>query len=151
MLSALQSQKESCDLNNRIVTYSFFSFYWIFSLFTFQMLPPFQVFSPETPSHHPFPSLYKVSAPPIYPLLPSGPGISLHWSIEPLKPKGHSSNNATYATRAVGPSICTLWLVIQSPGALGVLASWHLPPTPRRHPMGLQTPSAPSVLSPTLH
>jgi hypothetical protein len=46
--------------------------------------------------------------------------------------------------RAMGPFLCTLWLVVQSLGVLGSLAGWHCYSS-----MGLQTPSAPSISSPT--
>jgi hypothetical protein len=66
----------------------FLFFYWIFSLFTFQMLSPFQV----TPQKPPFPSLspcfYEGVPPPTHPLPPPHPGIPLYWGIEPLQDQG---------------------------------------------------------------
>jgi hypothetical protein len=41
-------------------------------------------------------------------------GLSPHWC--PTRPF-----SATYAAGALGPSMCTLWLVVQSLGALGAL------------------------------
>jgi hypothetical protein len=38
----------ACEIHVLIV-YIFLFFYWVFSLFTFQMLSPFQVSSPESP------------------------------------------------------------------------------------------------------
>jgi hypothetical protein len=62
----------------------------------------------------------------------------------PLRPKGLSSywcptnpSSATYSARAVGPSMCTLWLVVQSPELRGIWPVDTVAP-----PMGLQTPSA---------
>jgi hypothetical protein len=57
-------------------------FYWIFSLFTFQMFSLFQVSFSETPIPSP-PCLYEGA-----PLLSSLPGISLHWSMEPPQAQG---------------------------------------------------------------
>jgi hypothetical protein len=63
----------------------FFSFfYWIFSLFTFQMLSPFQVSPPELPSHPPSPCLSTTHSS----SLASHPGIPLNWSIEPPQVQG---------------------------------------------------------------
>ena len=57
-----------------------------------------------------------------------GPGIPLHWSLHQTKglyshwwPTRISS--ATYVVGAMSPTMCSLWLVIQSLGALGVLVS----------------------------
>jgi hypothetical protein len=59
--------------------------------------------------------------------------LSSHWC--PTRPF-----SATYAAGAMSPSMRTLWLVVQSLGALGDLEGWYFV-----LPMGLQTPSAPSV------
>jgi hypothetical protein len=64
---------------------------------------------------------------PTYPLWLPGPSIPLHWVIEPSQDQGLSHwwptrpYSATYTNGAVGPSMCTLLLVVQSLGALGVL------------------------------
>ena len=50
-------------------------------------------------------------------------------------------SSTTYEAGAMGPSICILWLVVYSLGALDVWSVDIVVP-----PMGLQTPSAPSVL-----
>jgi hypothetical protein len=56
---------------------------WIFSLFTFQMLSPFQASPPETPYPIPPPpaSMRVLLYPPTHPLLPSCPGIPLRTYI----------------------------------------------------------------------
>ena len=64
-------------------------------------------------------------------------GLSSHWC--PTRP-----SSATYAAGAMGPSMCTFWLVVQSRGALGVLAGWHY-----CFPHGAAHPLTPSVPSPT--
>ena len=56
------------------------------------------------------------------------------------------SSSATYVARAMGPSMCTLWLVVQSLGALGG-GVW--PVDIVAPSMRLRSPSAPSVPSPT--
>jgi hypothetical protein len=91
------------------------------------MLSPFQVSTPET--------LYPIPSPPasrrVRFYLPTNPclptlafpytgasnphrtkGCSIHWC--PTRP-----SSATCAVGAMGPSMCTLWLVVQSPEALG--------------------------------
>ena len=59
----------------------------IFSLFTILLFSPFQV-SWKLPIPSPLPCLYEHASPPIYPLLPSCPGIPLHWGIEPRQAQG---------------------------------------------------------------
>jgi hypothetical protein len=88
---------------------------------------------------------------PTHPLPPSHPGIPLHWGIEPPQAQGPllplMSNKVILChirSQSHGPSMCTHWLVVHSLGVPGVLASWHC-----SSPMGLQTPSTPSVPSPT--
>jgi hypothetical protein len=53
---------------------------WIFSLFTFQMFSPFQVFPSETPYPTPPPASMRVL--PTHPFLSSCPGMPLHCCIE---------------------------------------------------------------------
>jgi hypothetical protein len=67
---------------------------------------------------------------PTHPLPLPRPGIPLHWGIEPYRTKGLSSHwwaarlsSATYAARAMSPTMCLLWLVVSSQEALGVLVS----------------------------
>jgi hypothetical protein len=67
--------------------YFFKNFYWLFYLFTFQVLSPFLISPPKTP--------YPISPPPFFyegalPLLPHHPGIPLHWGIKPLQDQGPS-------------------------------------------------------------
>jgi hypothetical protein len=67
-----------------VLTFLFlYFFYWIFSLFAFQMLSPFQKFPILPPS-----PAYAGSSPPTHPLLLSCPGIPLHWNIEPPQDQG---------------------------------------------------------------
>jgi hypothetical protein len=89
----------------------FLFFYWIFSLFTFQMLSPLQVSPPETPHSIPPPptSMRVLPHPPTHSCNP------LHWGIEHHRTKSCSSHrcptrpsSATYSARDMGPSICTL-------------------------------------------
>jgi hypothetical protein len=54
-----------------------------------------------------------------HPLQLPGPGIPLYWGIEPSQDQGLSSHwwltrlsSATYATRAISPTMCFLWLVV---------------------------------------
>ena len=64
----------------------FLFFYWIFSLFTFQMLSPFPVSIPprNTLSHPPSPCFYEGVPPPTHPLLPPHPWFPYSGaSIEP--------------------------------------------------------------------
>jgi hypothetical protein len=93
--------------------------------------------------------LYEGASSHTYSLPPSCPSIPLHWGIKHLRPKGCSSHwcptrpsSTTYAAREMGPSMYTLWFVIQSLGALGV---W--PGDTVASPMGPQPPSAPSIPS----
>ena len=105
-----------------------FIFYWIFSLFTFQMFSPFQVFPLETPYPilPPTTSRRVLPIPPTHSCLPAL-GFPYTGASKPLRPSCRSSlwcstrsSSATYAARALGPSMCTLLLVVQSPGALRV-------------------------------
>ena len=60
----------------------FILFYWIFYLFTFQMLTGFPISHPEIPyTINLFSSSMRVLPQPTHPLLPPYPGIPLHWSI----------------------------------------------------------------------
>jgi hypothetical protein len=52
--------------------------------------------------------------------------------LNPLRPKRCFSHwcptrlsSATYAARAIGPTICTLWLVVQTLGDPWSLTCWH--------------------------
>jgi hypothetical protein len=109
-----------------------FLFYWIFYIFTFQMLFHF-CFPSKTPqSHAPPPASMRV-----FPLTRSN--SQLNTLAFPytgakglLRTKGHSSywcqptlSSATYATGAMGHSMCMLWLVISPLGALGGLVGWY--------------------------
>jgi len=106
---------------------------------------PFPGFAPRNPLFHPFfPCFYEGAPPPIHSHLPPCPGIPLHWDIKtsqdqgPLLPpdKAILCSSATYAAGTMGLSMCTLWLVVWSLGALGVV--WLLGVVVL--PVGLQTP-----------
>ena len=97
------------------------------------MFSPFQVFPLENPYLLPPPtaSIRILSHLPTHSHLPS---MALPYirSLKTLKPKGLSSqwcatrpSTATYDTNTMGPSMCILWLVVQSPWAPGFLAWWH--------------------------
>jgi hypothetical protein len=71
-----------------------------------------------------------------------------------LRPKDHSSHgcpsrpsSATYVAKALGLSMCTRWMVVQSPDLWGAPEVWLVDTVDPI--MGLQTPLAPSVTSPT--
>jgi hypothetical protein len=94
--------------------YSFLGRAYIFSLFTFQMLSPFLISPLKTP--------YPISPPPVqqpihscFPVLafPYNGALSLHRTKDL---SSHccltNSSSATYAAGAMGPSMCTLWLVV---------------------------------------
>ena len=64
-------------------------FYWLFYLFTFQMLSPFLVSPPQTPYPIPLaPCLYEGASLPTHPLLPYHPSIPLHWGIKSPQDQG---------------------------------------------------------------
>ena len=111
-------------------------FYWIFSLFTFQLFSPFQISLLETPYPIPLPlPLWGCSSthpptllflpwysPPLGYQTPSGPTAPPLTDIQQDHPLPHMW------ARVMDPSMCTLWLVVQSPGAPGDLAYWHCCP-----------------------
>ena len=63
-----------------------FSFYWLFSLFTFQMLSSFPVSLLQTPC--PSHCFYESAPAPIHPLPPHHHSIPLCWSIKPPQDQG---------------------------------------------------------------
>ena len=70
--------------------------------------------------------------PPTHPLLPPSLCIPLHWASILHKTVGlffhwcpKRSSSTTYVTRAMGPSMLTLWLVVWSLGSLESLAGWY--------------------------
>jgi hypothetical protein len=81
-----------------------FLFYWIFCLFTFQMLSPFPI-PPDTPIPFSLLLLLRGCTPTHQPILPPCPRIPLHWGIKlswdqgPLLPLRSSS--ATYAVLTI--------------------------------------------------
>jgi len=104
----------------------FLFFNWIFYLFTFQMLSPFQVYTLETPSPSPL-LLTLWGCYPTHPLLSSCPGIPLHWGIEP--PQDQEPLLPLISSKAVLCYICS-----QSHGSLHVnsLVGGPVPGSSRR-------------------
>jgi hypothetical protein len=118
-------------------------FFLIFSLFTFRIFPSSQVSPSGTPyTNHPSPAFMRCS--PTQPRSPFfSPWLPLHWGIKSPQARGpllplmsNKAISATYVAGAMGPSMCILWLVV-----------W--PVDTVAPSMGLQTPSSPSVPSPT--
>ena len=98
-------------------------YYWIFSLFTYQMLSSFSV-SPHgnSLSHLPFPCFYEVVPPPTD-SHPPCPGLLLHWGIEPSQagPKASPSMDARQGHPLLHIQLepwVSPWLEVQSLGAL---------------------------------
>jgi hypothetical protein len=107
----------------------YFFFIYILNTIPFSDLP-----SRNPLSQSPSPCLYKGAPPPTHPLLSSHPGILLHWGIKPPQDQRLLlpliCNNATYVAGAMDPTLCTFWLLVQSPGALegsGLLTLLLLP------------------------
>jgi hypothetical protein len=96
------------------------------------MLSPFLVSPPKTP--YPILPLRASMRVLLHPFTHSClPALAFPYTgaSNPLRPKGHSSHwcptrlpSATYATWAMGPSMCTLCFIVQSPQAPGRLTSW---------------------------
>ena len=115
--------------------FMFFLFYLIFSLFTFQMLPPFQIFPLETS----YPILPPPASMRVLFHLPTPTYSCLPVLVFPyteasntLRPKGLSAHwcstrpsSATYAARAMGPSMCTLWLIPAFKSAKIISRQWY--------------------------
>jgi hypothetical protein len=100
-------------------------------LFILQILSPFLVSLPACEGMSPL----------THPLLLPHSGISLYWGIKPSKDQGLSCHyypikpsSAICAAGAMGPSMCTLYFVVQYLGTLGV---WLVDIVVL--PMGLQT------------
>jgi len=104
--------------------------YWIFYLFTFQMLPPDPVSLQKRPSHLPSPCFYEGAPPPTHSLLLPCSGIPFNWGIKPsqgpfllLMPE--KAISVTYAALLhMGHFMWTLWLVDWSLRALLFLVGW---------------------------
>jgi hypothetical protein len=90
----LQCRPCACRASTSPLSYSpssvtFFCFYWIFYLFTFQVLSLFPISPLElSPSNLPSPCFYEGVPPPTYTLPPHHPGIPLHWGIKPSQDQG---------------------------------------------------------------
>jgi len=123
-----------------------FSYFWIFYVLTFQILSP----SPLPISRSPTPCFYEDALAPTHPLQPQHPGILLHWGNKPLQDQG-----PLFLLMPGNTILCYIcdWshgsfhvyslvdgLVPGSSGGICLVDVIVLP-------MGLQTPSAPSVFS----
>jgi hypothetical protein len=121
-------------------------YYWIFSLLTFQMLCPFLAFPPKTPSHIPF-SLSLLTNPPT--------PTSWPWHSHTLGHRAFIGQRASHPIAVwLGHSGLHMQLEPWVPPC--VLFGWWFSPWElwgywlvhiAVPPMGLQTPSAPEVLS----
>jgi hypothetical protein len=128
----------------------FFLFYWIFSLFTFQVFSPFQVSTSETL----FPNLPPPASTRVFPHSPTPP-IFLPWNFPTLEhwtPSGPRASPPTYVQQ--GHPLLHMQPVPWVPPC--VFFGWWSNPWELQGPvnivapsLGLQTPSAPSVPSPT--
>jgi hypothetical protein len=94
-------------------------FYWLFYLFTFQMLFPFQVSFHSPLSSVPSPCFYEGAPLPTHPLLPQQPSIPLSWVIKP--PQDQEDSLPVKPDKAIlcyisiwrhGYPLYTLWLVV---------------------------------------
>jgi hypothetical protein len=86
-------EHEGLTLNSFLFSFlGDYYFYWIFSLFKFQMLSPFPVSSPKTPYNilHP-PASMRVIPPPICTFPPTHSGITLHSGINSTQDQGSFS------------------------------------------------------------
>jgi len=126
-----------------------FLFYWLFSLFTFQMLSSFTISPPQTPSLIPHnPCLYEGAPQPTCPISPQCPSIANTGSLSLHRTKGLPSHwcqirssFTTYAAGAMGPLHVYSLVGGLVPGSFGGYG-WLIVVLP----MGFQIPSAPSVL-----
>jgi hypothetical protein len=88
-LTAITEIRQQIKEKNHLQFVQLVFFYWIFSLFTFQMLSFFLVSLSEIPYPMlPLPASMRMPHPPTYPLLPPCPGIPVHWGIEPSQNQG---------------------------------------------------------------
>jgi hypothetical protein len=86
---------------------------------------------PVSPLQAPIPLLPDASMRVPPPLPPHHPSIPLHCDIKPSQNQGpphplmpDKPSPTTSAARAMGPSMCTLWLGVWSLGVLGGLDGW---------------------------
>ena len=127
-------------------------FYWIFSLLTFQMLSPFLVSVPlrNTLTHPPFPCFYESVPPPTHSLPTPCPWLSYTGGIYRafIGPRASPSIDAgkghPLLPRQLVPCVLFWWWL--SPWELSGV--WLVDIVVL--PIGLQTPSTPSVHSLTL-
>ena len=108
------------------------SSFLVFSLFAFQMFSPFQV-SPLETSYSiqpPTLSIRVLQHPPTNSCLPAlaftytgASELPVPRAAPPTDVQQGHTLSLSHVPRATCPSTCTFWLVVQSPGALRVLAS----------------------------
>jgi hypothetical protein len=129
----------------------FFHFYWLFYLFTFQLLSPFPVSPLQTPIPCPSPCLWEGAPPFTHPLLPQYPSVPLPWFIEPPQDQGTPlpvmpnmailcyissplpcvlATCSSFRSRDSGSSLSSIFL--PPPSCLTLLFSPSLPVLPRR-------------------
>jgi hypothetical protein len=130
---------------------SLFSFYWIFSLFTFQMLSPFLVSPPETPYPIPIPPPPRPHASMrLHSPLPPCPEIPLHWGIKPSRSLLLLMPDKAILCYIYGWSHGSLhvYFLVSGlvPGSSGEVLLVNIVVLP----MGLRTPSVLSVTPPLL-
>ena len=136
-LNSGPSEEQSGTLTHWAISPARLSFFnWIFSLFTFLMLSPLQVFPTETPLLFPPPPA-SMRVIPYPPTVPSSPGIPLHWGIgNPLGPRAAPPTDAQqghplpYIQPEPWIPSCVLFGWWSSPpelrgGGRWVLAIWH--------------------------
>jgi hypothetical protein len=113
---------------------TFNSFYSLLDTLHFILFFPFQVSPLETTYPIPCPlPLWRWSPPPHTHFSLSSLAFPYNGKSNILRPKGCSSHwhptrpsSASFVTIAIGPYMCTLWLVVQSLGARGVSGWWTL-------------------------
>jgi hypothetical protein len=129
------------------LAHTFFFFYWIFSLFMFQILSPSQFPLWNPLSHSSSPCFHEGASPPTHPILPQRPSIPLSWENKP--PQCQGAPLLVIPDKAILCYICN-WsygsLHVYSliggfvPGSSGV---WLVDIV---FPLGFQSSSAPSVI-----
>jgi hypothetical protein len=121
-------------LSNTVSIFLFIYLYFIGYFMYLQVkcypLSPFLLRKP--PLRFPSPCFCEDAPPPTHPHPPSHPGIPLHWALNLHRTKGLSCHwwptrpsSATYLARAMGCSMCTLWLVVSPWELWGGLVGWY--------------------------
>jgi hypothetical protein len=124
-----QLETKFCQVHRNVFSFSLFKKEIILLLYISNVIPFPVVSPPKTPYPIPHtPCFCEGALLPNHPLQSHYPSTPLCWGIEPSQDQGPSlplrSYKATYAAGAMGPSMCTLWLVVSSLTALGGLVGW---------------------------